>query len=127
MRQLAPWTVAALVAGAAVTAPAVAYSEDTWTFKGISVIEIDGISGDVLVRSGKGSGLVVTLEQDVRPADAFEGTVDEDGSTLRLKEKWGRGRSSGHVNWTLEIPPSFVPMIEIDTSSGSLEAIPMPA
>jgi DUF4097 and DUF4098 domain-containing protein YvlB len=44
------------------------------------------------------------------------------GSTLRVRERWGRGRSSGSASWTLEVPAAADLEISADTASGDLEA-----
>jgi DUF4097 and DUF4098 domain-containing protein YvlB len=93
-----------------------------WQFDGITRIEIDGVSGDLTVRAGSGSGVTLELMQDVRPADAFRAHVDASGGTLRVREDWQGRNSSGSVDWTLTVPADADLVIRFDTASGDLEA-----
>jgi Toastrack DUF4097 len=95
-------------------------SAEEWTFSSVDEIELDGVSGDVVVRPAGGGGGRVELKADVSPADSFEATVEENGSTLELREKW-RGNSSGRVEWTIYLPDGDEPRITISTASGSLD------
>ena len=103
-------------------APILGQQAEEWSFSNVERIELRGLSGDLIVRPGEGSGLKLILRQDVRPRGAFRGEVERDGTTLRIREHWGGGgSSSGPVDWILEVPPSLEPTIVVRTSSGDLE------
>ncbi len=97
-------------------------AQQEWSFSGVDSIDLDGVSGDVVVRQGQGSEILIVLDESVRPADAFRGTAEQRGSTVFVEEDWGGGNSRGSVEWTLVIPASMEPEIRIDTASGRLEA-----
>ena len=92
---------------------------EQWELSGVRTIQLDGVSGDVVVRpASQGQGWV-ELRADVHPPDAFEASVEQDGSTLRIEEKW-RGSSEGEVEWTIYVGGGE-PEIRVETASGSLD------
>jgi DUF4097 and DUF4098 domain-containing protein YvlB len=92
-----------------------------WDFSSIDRIELEGVSGDVILLPANGRGGRVELRENVTPRGNFEPTVEEHGGTLEIQEKW-QGRSSrGEVEWTIYLPTDGVE-IEISTASGSLSA-----
>ena len=97
-------------------------AQQEWSFSGVDSIDLDGVSGDVVVRRAEGSEIRIMLDENVRPADAFLGTAEQRGSTIFVEEDWAGGSSRGSVEWTLLIPASMEPEIRIDTASGDLEA-----
>lgn len=119
---LASALVAALLLAAICAAPVQAVPAQDWSFDNVGRIDIDGVSGDVIVRAGSGSSVRVVLEDTVSPDDSFQAEVDLSGSTLRVRERWGRGSSSGSVRWMLEVPAGADLEISVDTASGDLEA-----
>ncbi|HJN44413.1 MAG: hypothetical protein CL477_09545 [Acidobacteria bacterium] len=108
--------------GAVVASPVAAQSEQTWSFSGIDRIDLEGTSGDLEIRLADGNELELRLEQNVNPDGAFRGEVEQRGSTLRIREEWGRGRNRGSVRWMLAVPASARPTIAMDTASGDVEA-----
>ena len=64
-----------------------------WDFSGVERIELEGVSGDVILLPAGGRGGSVELRADVSPRGSFEPSVEEDGDTLRIRENWS-GRSS---------------------------------
>lgn len=108
--------------GALLVSPAAAQDEQSWTFSGVDRIDIDGTSGDLELRIADGNEFELRLQQDVRPTDAFRGEVEQNGSTLDIRENWGRGSSRGTVRWILLVPASARPTIALDTASGGVEA-----
>lgn len=104
-----------------IAAPALGQQEREWTYSGVDRVEVDGVSGDVVVRPSESSGVRVRLQADVRPRDAFKWEVEERGSSVSLRERWGSGRSEGRVTWIIEVPRSTGPEIEMRSSSGDLE------
>ena len=101
-------------------APVSLVTAEQWDLSDISKIALDGVSGDVIVRPADGGGARIELYEDVRPQGAFDVTVDQDGSTLRIEEEW-RGSSSGKVEWTIYVPSGGEPQLDVDTASGSLD------
>ncbi len=93
-----------------------------WTFSGVERIEIEGVSGDLIVDRAGGSALELILRYDVRPEGAFRGEVEQQGSTVRIEEHWGGGSSRGNVDWTLSVPASLETVIVMKSASGGLEA-----
>lgn len=95
--------------------------DNDWSFTGIDRIELEGVSGDLIVERGSGDALELSLRADVRPSGAFTPDVRQDGATLWIEEDWGHGSSSGSVEWTLSIPESMTPTVVMDTASGDIE------
>ena len=62
--------------------------QQEWSFSGVDTIDLDGVSGDVVVRQGRGSEIRIMLDENVRPADAFRGTAEQRGSTIFVEEDW---------------------------------------
>lgn len=99
---------------------AAAGGAEEWNFSGVTQIKVKGVSGDVIIRPADGSQGLVQLQADVTPRDAFEPTVDQEGATLQIQEKWQGGSSSGQVEWTIYLPKGEEPRIQMSTASGSL-------
>lgn len=95
--------------------------DDSWSFSGIDRIDLSGVSGDLVVQSTSGDRVELTLQADVRPADAFSPEVRQDGDTLRIEEDWHGRNTSGRIDWTLSIPTSMAPAIAMKSASGSLD------
>lgn len=95
---------------------------ETWEFSGVERIDMDGVSGDVVVRPAEGNTLVVELDADVEPEDNFQPRVEERGGRVSIDEKWRGRNTSGHVEWTLYLPAQDTPPeLTIDTASGGLD------
>jgi hypothetical protein len=89
-----------------------------WEFSDVTRIRIDGVSGDLIIRPADGNVVRVQVEADVRPADAFEPQVEQDGKTLRIDEEWSGRNSSGRVEWTILLPrEGETPHIRFSTAS----------
>lgn len=96
-------------------------ADQAWDFSDVSRLEIDGVSGDVRVRPATGSQMQVLLRSDVTPADAFEASVRQRGSTVRIDEKW-HGSSSGRVEWTILLPTGGEALrLDVKNASGDLD------
>ena len=93
-----------------------------WTFSGVDRIEFEGISGDLVVERAGGSELELALRSNVRPDGAFVGEVDQQGSTVRIDERWTGSSSRGNVEWILSVPASLEPVIVMKSAGGGLEA-----
>lgn len=90
------------------------------TFDGIKAVELSTVSGDCIVKTHSSDEVVVELFYDVDPEGSFKYKIRESGSTLIIKERWGRGSSSGEVRWTLTVPAETE--IEFSSASGDLVA-----
>ncbi len=121
MRKIYVLAVVCAIIGAWVVASA-EDSDQTWSFSDADAIRIDGVSGDVVIlpaEDGKGR---IELYEDVRPSDSFGVQVSNDDGTLRLKERWYGGSSSGEVRWTIYLPSGKnAPAVKVSTASGSLK------
>lgn len=102
--------------------PLQARQAQSWNFDNVDRIDIDGVSGDIIVRAGSGPGVSVTLDENVTPEGNFRGEVDMSGATLRIRERWEGHNSRGDVTWTLNIPADSDLRVSADTASGNLEA-----
>jgi len=80
-------------------------------------VRISTTSGDCIVQTGNADEIKVDLVYTVEPEGAFEPDIQEKGNSLRIRERW-YGSSSGHVTWTLTVPPKTE--IEFSTASGDL-------
>jgi len=90
------------------------------TFTGKNTVKINTVSGDVIIKAGGTSKIVVDIKYDVSPKNAFEPIMQEYGSTLRIKEKWYGRHSNGRVTWTLTVPADT--KIKFETASGDFYA-----
>lgn len=110
-----------LIAGLC-AAPLQARQGQDWSFDGVDRIDIDGVSGDIIVRAGDDNAVRVMLDEDVTPQGNFRGEVDMSGGTVRIRERWEGRNSRGHVTWTLAVPADADLRVSADTASGDLEA-----
>jgi DUF4097 and DUF4098 domain-containing protein YvlB len=117
------WSVVALACLAAGLVFATAGGADeSWEFSGISRIDIEGVSGNVVIRPADGNKVEVVLDANVRPRGKFQPEVEKSGKTLYIEEDWGHGSSSGNVTWTIYIPQKDEPCrVKINTASGDLD------
>lgn len=113
---------AAVLTAAMIAAPAAAQQDGNWSLSGVERLDIDGVSGDVILQPASGSELTIELRADVSPARAFRGEVEQDGGTVQLTENWSGGSSSGSVDWVIGIPSGMQPRVAFETASGDLEA-----
>ena len=119
MRIVTPWFfVSLLLITFVVTA---AGDDNSWDLSGVEEIDIDGVSGNVVIVPADGRTGTIELRSRVRPDDSFEPVVKRRGSELRIDEKW-YGSSSGGVRWTIHLPKGEdAPRIRISNASGGLE------
>jgi len=103
-------------------APLQARQGQDWSFDGVDRIDIDGVSGDVIVRAGDGSAVRVVLDENVTPQGNFRGEVAMSGGTVSIRERWEGRNSRGRVTWTLTVPADANLRISAETASGDLEA-----
>ena len=88
------------------------------TFDAKKEVQINTVSGDCIVKKGGSGKIQVDVVFSVEPKDAFEPDFRERENSLRLKERWYGSRTSGHVTWTITVPPETE--IEFSTASGDL-------
>ncbi len=92
------------------------------TFSGIEDIRINIASGNGIIKKGNSDEVKVTLEYTYDDDD-YEPSFDQNGSTLRIREEFDRGRRNwnirGKSKWTLEIPDGL--MVDMNTGSGNIE------
>lgn len=95
---------------------------EEWEFSGVTRIKVKGISGDVILRPADGRTGVVELREDVHPRSSFHPTVEQEGETLYIREKWRGNTSRGRVEWTILLPEQAdPPSIRINNASGNLD------
>ena len=94
-RILVPVAALLLIAGATTTTHA--YQTQQQEFSGVSRINGDGVSGDIIIKPAEGRQVRVELFEDVTPAENFEGEIRQSGSTLSIEEHW-RGRNSRELS-----------------------------
>jgi DUF4097 and DUF4098 domain-containing protein YvlB len=112
--------VAGWIAGMA--QPAVANENHSWEFTEVGFIELDGISGDVILRPAEGESGIVEMDSNVYPEKNFRAEVEQRGDALYIEEKWKGGSSSGNVAWYIYVPSSTDGLkIHISTTSGNLD------
>ncbi len=95
---------------------------EEWEFSGVQNIELDGTSGDIIIRPAEGETGRVVLLSDVHPRRNFRPEVEQRGEDLVIDEEWSGHSSRGHVEWTIYLPRTAdAPRIEISTASGDLD------
>jgi DUF4097 and DUF4098 domain-containing protein YvlB len=93
-----------------------------WELTRTEKITVDGVSGDVRIRRGENTEGLVELRGDVNPPEAFKPKVVQNRTSLNISEEWGRGNSSGNVEWLITLPrDTESSVIRMDSSSGSLD------
>ncbi|MCE7993256.1 MAG: DUF4097 domain-containing protein [Roseivirga sp.] len=92
------------------------------TFDGVESIRINIASGNGIIKKGTSKQVKVTLEYTYDDND-YEPSFDQNGTTLRIKEEFDRGRRNWNVRgkseWTLEIPDGL--RVDMNTGSGNIE------
>ncbi len=87
------------------------------TFSGVKKIKISTSSGDCIIKKGAGSEVLVSLTYTYS-SEKFTPVMEQEGSTLVLKEQFERGSASGESTWTLTIPQNME--LDFNTGSGSI-------
>lgn len=122
MRRILMPAVALLLLGG-VTTTAHAFQAEQFDFSGVTRIIGDGVAGDVTIKSTDGRQVRIELFQDVTPAENFQGEVEQNGSSISIKERWSGRNTHGNVRWTVYLPRNGDPVrIVWDTASGDLSA-----
>ncbi|UCH62601.1 MAG: DUF4097 family beta strand repeat protein [Fidelibacterota bacterium] len=87
-------------------------------FKDIDRLDIELVSGDCVIKGGRGKKITVNLVYDY-PENCFEPEFKESTGWLRLKERFrGYGGCSGFSEWTITVPKGT--RIEFSSASGEL-------
>jgi len=87
-------------------------------FEAKSECKIETVSGDCTIETGATDKIIVKVVYSVQPADAFKPVIKERSNSIRIKEKWQGGTSSGNVSWTITLPADT--KVEFSTASGDL-------
>ena len=112
----------AVCTAALLAQPAGAQQTESWDFSGVTRIEFDGTSGDVVLLPAEGSTGRVELTWEVTPSGAFRGEVEVRGEVVDITERWSGQRSNGRVTWRIHVPRTATPVrFAGDTASGALE------
>jgi hypothetical protein len=99
----------------------VGYAQDkqvTRTFSGVKKIRISTSSGSCYVKKGAGNDIQVKLEHTY--SGGYTPTMEQEGTTLVVKEEFDNGSHSGSSIWTLTVPDGIE--FIFNTGSGSFEA-----
>lgn len=89
-------------------------------YDGVTSLDLNTVSGDCVIQTHGSSKAIVELYYDVDPEGAFRYRITNRRGKLVIKERWGRGSSSGDVRWTLTVPEGVG--IEFSAASGDLDA-----
>lgn len=89
------------------------------TFKKMDAVDIQTVSGDCIIQTGKIGEIRVQLFYDYHPPDRFEPEFREQGSTLVLEEHF-TDSCSGSSLWKLVVPETT--RVKFKSSSGDFSA-----
>lgn len=87
------------------------------SFSGIKKIKLNTSGGDCILVKGSSNDVKVSLKYTYSK-EKFTPVMEQEGSTLVLKEEFERGSASGESTWTLTIPQNME--LDFNTGSGSL-------
>jgi DUF4097 and DUF4098 domain-containing protein YvlB len=90
----------------------------TRTFDGIQNIKLDTSSGDGIVRRSDNDQVTVTLNSTY-DEDTFKPIIEQQGKTLRIREKFTSSRGWGRATWHLTVPDNLD--LRFHTGSGDLD------
>ena len=99
----------------------VAYGQEriTKTFSGIENVNLSTASGNGTIKRSNNSEVTVTVEYTF-DEDIYKPIFEQNGSTLRVEEKFERSRwNRGYARWTLEVPNGVD--LNFKTGSGNIE------
>ena len=97
--------------------PAWAGEKISKTFKGIQVLDLHMVSGDVVLEAGQGRTVTVDLTYNYA-YDCFEPVMERRGDELRLEEDFHGRNCSGHSTWRLTVPAKLD--VQSSAASGDL-------
>ncbi|MGB8657324.1 MAG: DUF4097 family beta strand repeat-containing protein [Candidatus Zixiibacteriota bacterium] len=93
----------------------------TFTFDDIHSIDIRTVSGDIAIRPGSESKLIVELRNNLDDPDALEPEVEANSGELTVKENFVGHETRGEIYWTIYVPTSdSLRNIKCNTASGSI-------
>jgi len=101
----------------AVAAQAGRRYEETKTYEAKELVEVNTVSGNLIVKVGESDEIIVELEHSVRPTDNYEPRFRERGNAIELSERF-HGSSNGSSYWTVTVPSET--RIRFSTASGNL-------
>lgn len=91
-----------------------AQEEISKTFSGVKKIKINTASGDLILAKGSSNDVQVKVTFTYG-TEEYQPVLEQNGTTLTLKEDFNKRSVSGKSTWTLTIPDG----LEVRTSSGS--------
>ncbi len=97
-----------------------AFSQEriTKTFSGIENVNLSTASGNGTIKRSNNSEVTVTVEYTF-DEDIYKPIFEQNGSTLRIEEKFERSRwNKGYARWTLEVPNGID--LNFKTGSGNI-------
>jgi len=88
------------------------------SFSGVNSIDLSTASGDCIIKKGNGDAVkvVVTYTYD---DEEYTPKMDQNGSRLKLEEKFHENNTRGSSKWELSVPDGLA--IEFNTGSGDLD------
>ena len=89
------------------------------TFSGIKKIRMSTASGSCYVKKGSGTEVKVELKHTYSSGE-YNPVIEQEGTTLIVKEEFERGSHSGHSTWTLTLPDNMD--MKFNTGSGNFDA-----
>lgn len=89
------------------------------SFSGVKKIRLNTSGGDCILVKGSSNDVNVSLKYTYSK-EKFTPVMEQEGSTLVLKEEFERGSASGESKWTLTIPQNME--LDFNTGAGSLKA-----
>jgi DUF4097 and DUF4098 domain-containing protein YvlB len=110
------WSLAAVLL---LTVSALAGRKETEirTYEAKELVEVNTVSGNLVVKVGESDKIIVELEYSVRPRDNYEPRFRERDNAIELSERF-HGSSNGSSYWTVTVPKET--RIEFSTASGDL-------
>ncbi len=90
---------------------------ETRTYEAKELVEVNTVSGNLVVKVGESDEIIVELEHSVRPRDNYEPRFRERDNSIELSERF-HGSSNGSSYWTVTVPKDT--RIEFSTASGEL-------
>jgi len=89
------------------------------TFENITDLNIGTVSGDCIIEAGTGDEIVVNLVYQYSPTGCFEPELEQNGSQLRLSERFRQARDcNGYSEWTITVPSRI--NVDVSSASGSI-------
>jgi len=87
------------------------------SFENIKSINVESVSGDLILTRSSDDKVHLNMESDYTPAQNFKYNIEPDNGVLKIRESF-IGSTSGYSSWILEIPDQVD--ISFKSASGSL-------